>query len=464
MAEMQNHLFRKACLISFCLLLAGTMAAQNFLELNLTEKNPATLGLFIQNDPLNKEWIFVRELQADPSGKATTDIPSGYTGPLQIRTSLNRYTAYVSSEKTNRWQLLPADSTAPRSYFEQPEGIVKMEEGAPENLDYRTIDLWLDTFSRYNYRLFVQPKSLRPALLRFDSLHLRTATYAGFTETGKSYYRYQLANLYASSASKSSEIFEKYLSGKVAPANPHYLGFVSYFFRGYLYALMSKPKNEVIEKDINQKASLSDLLADIHKSSPQLKNDTLIQLILLNEMRSWYSGKQNNPISVLSIINQVKQQALHPLIAVYANNLDVSLRRFQEGSTIRLDDYPGINGTHLSLMPKRTVPVLLVFYMATSKEFLRELPLFEKVLGFHSKEMEIRFVCLDNGSLPLPSWILPEWNIPAGYHHGMMHALGVRSVPFALFVGPDQKLIAYDAPMPSGGLNDWLSKYFRKLH
>jgi len=41
--------------------------------------------------------------------------------------------------------------------------------------------------------------------------------------------------------------------------------------------------------------------------------------------------------------------------------------------------------------------------------------------------------------------------------------LGVRSVPFALFVGPNQKLIAYDAPMPSKGLNDWLSKYFKKM-
>lgn len=460
---MQNHLFRKACLISLGLMLSGVMAAQTRLEISLSEKNSTGVGLFRQNDPFNQEWVFVRDLQVDQAGKASSEISSGYSGPIQIRTSLNRYTAYITSGKTNRWQLIPADSMASRSYFEQPEGSVKIDEGASENLDYHTIDLWLDTFSRYNYRLFVQPKSLRPALLRFDSLHLRTATYAGFTEAGKAYYRYQLANLYASSASKSSEIFDKYLSGKVDPSNPHYLNFVTYFFRGYLYALMSKPKNEVIEKDINQKASLKDLLANIHRASPQLQNDTLIQLILLNEMRSWYSGKQNNPLAVLSIINQIKQQALHPLIAEYASNLDASLRRFQEGAPIRLEDYPGSNGTRLSLMSKRTVPVLLVFYIATSKEFLRELPLFEKVLGFHSKEMEIRFISLDNGSLPLPSWVLPEWNIHAGYHHGMMDALGVRSVPFALFVGPNQKLIAYDAPMPSKGLNDWLSKYFKKM-
>jgi len=457
---MFRHLFLRVCLINLLMYLPGTLLAALTHEVVFSDKNTGRVALFVQNDSYNKEWTFDRFLFPDSSGRAAFNTESKGVSTVQIRTSRFRYQLWISPEEPIRASLLPPDTLSKTGFYELLPGKILFQQGGKYHLEIKTIDHWVDSFTAVNYRLVVL-RRLKPALLAFDSVMQKRAEYLSFSENGKQYYRYQLAPMFAASAEKSKEIFEKYLSGKTSVENPYYLDFVKYFFKGYLYALMSRSRNENIEHDVNQKASLEELLNDVHKEAPQLSNDTLLQLVLLQEMRSWYSEKQNAPKSVLSIIGQIKQKALHPDIAGFASHIEAALVQQERGRMISTDGYTDAGGIAYRLVSGRAVPQVLIVYSSLSPEFQKELPLFEKVIAMQARQADFRFFCIDQNPQALPEGIGKDRMVHTGYDHQLFYVTGVRSVPFILMTGPDGSLIKYDLPMPSQGMNDWMNRFFK---
>ncbi len=279
----------------------------------------------------------------------------------------------------------------------------------------------------------------------------------------KNYVEYSLALLQLNTQSKSRiYLFDKYIYKRpILYDNIAYMDFLSNYFSDFIFGVSKKIQPYDIVSNINIKPNLNGLIDSLGKDS-MLRNEQLREMVMLMNMREWYSYKAINQDSLIKVLSLYATKTKFDIQSKIAKNLIYMLTRFNKGNELPLFKFKSIDGdvfTNDSLKNKYT---FLLFFTTWSKPCLSEL----LVLNELQKKWgdSIRFVGVAMDWEPLKLYYFLEdnkFNFDI-YHFDndwvLAENLGLVSFPHGIFIDKNGKIIEYFSPSPSKGLFELFQK------
>ena len=150
------------------------------------------------------------------------------------------------------------------------------------------------------------------------------------------------------------------------------MDFLSNYFSDFIFGVSKKIQPYDIVSNINIKPNLNGLIDSLGKDS-MLRNEQLREMVMLMNMREWYSYKAINQDSLIKVLSLYATKTKFDIQSKIAKNLIYMLTRFNKGNELPLFKFKSIDGdvfTNDSLKNKYT---FLLFFTTWSKPCLSEL-------------------------------------------------------------------------------------------
>ncbi len=273
-------------------------------------------------------------------------------------------------------------------------GIVGTDSTELNNLIFDYEDLYNRFFLKDNGAFISRALVFKLA----DSLQLQCQN--RFKHIKNSYFKnfvdYSVASINASVSRGENYLANAYVKGKpILYKHYEYMQFFNAFFKGYLLNISAHQKGQTVYHIINVKQSYK-MLNDLVQSDWLLKNDTLRELVLLNNLWEFYFNPEFSNGGVEAIVDQMasktkikEHQQIIRAMQVYFNKMQVGAMA-PDFSARTADGKMGSLGSYKGKW------VYLNFFSSNNVESLKEMPKIAELKKKYGFKVTFISVCLDD--------------------------------------------------------------------
>ncbi|MFH0757390.1 MAG: TlpA disulfide reductase family protein [Bacteroidota bacterium] len=260
------------------------------------------------------------------------------------------------------------------------------------------------------------------------------------------------------------EISRDYLGERVNERHPAYMELFGAMFRDFLIYYDRTPEGKGIRYHINRTHNL-DSLRSVIASHPAVTNDTLRDLILLQELPTLFYRGDFHKEAILILFDSLEADPVKALYGEYAKQIGEKLSSLVIGNPPPHFSLPGTDGkiyTPLDFLGKYTY---LMFATPDHYGCMMEYPFLQSYLEKHDAYLEVLTIMVAEKEEQVKAFMeRNQYGWKALYYDEQVKMLSdylVKAFPVAYLIGPDGKLILSPAPLPSDGFEQQLFRIMR---
>lgn len=399
-----------------------------------------------------------------------------------------RFTLKFYTDKTQP-VLIKIKNTVAKLYVEPPvnlairEYIIKMYP--PDSIQVNTNDITLNApisiltydtlelnslifdFNKiYNkYLDEAQKKFLNRNVLfkKLDSILVETKNH--FKDIKNPYFQnyidYNIANININATRDKNVLTNIFLLRKPVQINNYeYMEFFNSFFKDYLIADITKQTHQTIYYVVNKSTNIKQLYNFV-KDDPLLNsNDTLKELVLLQNLYHFYFNEKFNPYAVQILLEQMLTSTKYPYHKKILQNIIQELNQLKQGSTA--PDFTALtkDSTFFNLYSINKQHIYLSFFSLKSPNSLKELKELQVLYDKFGNKLKIVSICVDDDfkafkdfvkANPQYKWLI-LWNYQPTNDFSAKTKYNVKATPLFFLINTDKTLMLSPSPAPSDGI------------
>jgi peroxiredoxin len=281
----------------------------------------------------------------------------------------------------------------------------------------------------------------------------------------RAYVRYKSGMLALNAGRTGLEsISREYLGPEVRESHPAFLELFNAMFKDFLVYYNRTTEGEGIRHQINRTHSL-DSLRGIILSHPAVWNDTLADLILLQELPVLFYRGDFHKEAILILLDSMEADPVNPRYETYARQLREKLSSLVIGHPPPPFTLQGTDGRTYTLDDFRGKYIYLMFCTPDHYGCMIEYPFLNSYCLKHAAYLEVVTVMVAKTKEQVDAfmernkykWKALFWDDQTG----LLTDYGIRAFPVAYLIGPDGKLVLSPAPLPSDGFEQQLFRIMR---
>ena len=276
----------------------------------------------------------------------------------------------------------------------------------------------------------------------------------------KNYVDYSIASINASVSRGENYLVNAYVKGKpILYKHYEYMQFFNAFFKGYLLNISSHQKGQTLYHIVNVKQSYK-MLNELVQTDWLLKNDTLRELVLLNNLWEFYFNPDFSNSGVEAIVDQMalktkikEHQQIIRAMQVYFNKMQVGAQA-PDFSARTADGKMGSLGSYKGKW------VYLNFFSTNNIESLKEMPKIAELKKKYGFKVSFISVCLDDSLSSYSNYMKQnkKYDWPIWYNDDKSLTKTAKQQYFVagdeayFLIQPSGQLAQSPALSPSGGI------------
>lgn len=426
-----------------------------------------SIHITVPGNPFLDIPLAAKTVICDQNGAFTTEIET--CGETFIRLATSVYDASLYAEPGNNYHVqLPvykelAYSERISPFFE-PYKVPLRVAGNPHDLNHE-IYRFDSLFFQINEQLIhARRMGAEP---RVDSLigALKAEFKQGLSPWFDDYQKYKSGVLKLNSGrTRLEEISRDYLGVRVNEKHPAYMELFGAMFKDFLVYYDRTREGKGIRYNINRTHDL-DSLRFIISGHPAVTNDTLADLILLQELPTLFYRGDFHKEAILILFDSLAATALSPVYGKYAKQIRDKLSSLITGYPPPPFSLADTNGETYTPSDFQGKYLYLMFATPDHYGCMMEYPYLQFYLEKHKAYLEVVTIMVAEEKEQVKAFMVRnQYGWKALYYNEQITLLSdylVKAFPVAYLIGPDGKLILSPAPLPSDGFEQQLFRIMR---
>lgn len=285
------------------------------------------------------------------------------------------------------------------------------------------------------------------------------------------YLDYTIANININATRDKNNIANIFLFNKPIQYNNYeYMEFFNSFFKDYLIADISRQTHQTIYYTINHSTSVQQLFDYVKDDKLLNSNDTLKELVLIQNLYHFYFNEKFNPYSVQVLLEQMLSFTQNSYHQKVLQNIIQEINKLKQGTVA--PDFTALtkDSTLFQLYSINQQYIYLNFFSVKSPVSLKELKEIEFLHKKFGHKMQFISICVDEDfnefkafvkKHPEYKWIL-LWNYQSKNDLSAKVKYNVKAVPLFFLIDTDKLLSLSPAPAPSDGIYYRLELLFKR--
>ncbi len=255
-----------------------------------------------------------------------------------------------------------------------------------------------------------------------------------------------------------------YLGPEVRFSHPGFMELFNAMYSEFIYYYSRTPPGKRLLNHINRTHDL-DSIRSILGKHPAVWNDTVADMILLQEMSSLFYAGDFHKEAILILLDSLESNPVSPAFAIYAAQLKDKLSSLLTGHPppgFALPDLEGNTCTPGDFMGKY---IYLMFCTPDHYGCMMEYPYLQSFLLRHSEYLEVLTVMVAEEESQVKDFMQRNgYGWKALFYEGQPGILSdylIKAFPTAYLIGPDGNLLLSPSPLPSDGFEQQLFRIMR---
>lgn len=260
------------------------------------------------------------------------------------------------------------------------------------------------------------------------------------------------------------EISNHFLGQEVHYSHPGFMELFSAMFKDFIFYYSRTSPGKGLMRHINRTHNIDSIRYYIGQH-PAVWNDTLADMVLLQEASSLFYAGNIHKESILILLDSMVLNPISPDFSIYAFQLKEKLASLVIGHPppkLDLSDMDGITHTLTDFKGKY---VYLMFCTPDHYGCMMEYPFLQSFHTKHNEYLEILTVMVaEEESLAKDFMKRNGYGWKALFYEGQPGVLSdylIKAFPVAYLIGPDGNLVLSPSPLPSDGFEQQLFRIMR---
>ncbi|MEN8202022.1 MAG: TlpA disulfide reductase family protein [Bacteroidota bacterium] len=320
-------------------------------------------------------------------------------------------------------------------------------------------------FAMANNEVLMNRRTNKPSNLDSIILNLESEFAWDSTRFFSAYrkYRYGVLKL-NEGVTGLEELSREYLGPEVREWHPGFIELFRAMFKDFIYYYGRTPEGNKLANYINRTQDL-DSARHVILAHPAVWNDTLADMILLQELSEVFYRGDYHKEAILILLDSMIQDPVSPDFGVFAFQVRKKLASLVTGHLPPPFSLKDLAGNLVTLDDFRGRYVYLFFGTPDHYGCMMEYPFLQSYYEKHSDYLQVLTVMVSEEWEKLEDFMLRNgygWKV---LHYeeqpGLLVDYLVRAFPTAYLIGPDGKLILSPSPLPSDGFEQQLFRIMR---
>jgi len=259
-------------------------------------------------------------------------------------------------------------------------------------------------------------------------------------------------------------ISQLYLGSEVKEMHPTYMELFGAMFKDFLVYYNRTSEGGGLRHQVNRTQNL-DSLRSIVSSHPAVTNDTICDLILLQELPSMFYRGDFHKEAILILLDSMEKNPVKEVYATYAGALRKKLSSLLPGYHPPDFQLPATDGTLYSPADFKGKYTYLMFCTPDHYGCMMEYPYLDSYMLKHSEYLEVVSIMVAEYPEQVSGFMKRNnyhWKaLYYGGENGILDNYLVKAFPVAYLLGPDGNIILSPSPLPSDGFEQRLFRIMR---
>lgn len=440
-------------------------------EVSISGKDPgysgATIRFSIPGHPFLDIPSYSETITCDDQGAFRLDLDPGQATSILLLAGNYEASMYIEPG-TDYEILLPVYqevSYAERiSPFYEPRRIPIKISGDQNEINNRIFS-FDSLFVLLNEKVILARRSGKDALA--DSLI--SLLESRFTANSGSWFdqhrRYKEGILKLNEGKTGLKVLSRGFLGEVVREDhPAYLELFGTMFKDFLVYYNRTTEGKGIWHNINRTHNL-DSLRSIVATHPAVTNDTITDLILLQELPTLFYRGDYHKEAILILLDSLEADPVKQAYASYAGSLKKKLASLVTGYPPPDFHLPDSDGSTWSPGDFKGKYTYLMFCTPDHYGCMMEYPFLDSYVSKHSDYLEVLTIMVAEYPDQVESFMDRNqhlWRaLYYGGENGILKDYMIKAFPVAYLLGPDGNLILSPAPLPTDGFEQQLFRIMR---
>ncbi|MCK5136038.1 MAG: TlpA family protein disulfide reductase [Bacteroidales bacterium] len=259
-------------------------------------------------------------------------------------------------------------------------------------------------------------------------------------------------------------ISKKYLGPVVSESHPGFMELFNAMFKDFLFYYSRTPDGNGLRNHINRTHHL-DSVRNIIGRHPSVWNDTLVDMILLQELSvAFYRGDFHKE-AILILLDSMVMDPVNPAFAVYAKQIKKKLSSLVVGHPPPRFTLSDPDGNHYTPDDFAGKYIYLIFCTPDHYGCMMEYPFLQSYHLKHSAYLEVVTVMVTEEKDLVGAFMRRNgYGWKALYYDdqpGILEDYLVKAFPMAYLIGPDGNLVLSPSSLPTDGFEQQLFRIMR---
>lgn len=440
-------------------------------EVSIMAENPGYSGIpisfSIKDHPFLDQASLQKTITGDDSGKFRLDLKLEEPCVITLRTGVYKGSLFIEPGKSYPIQLPAfrdvsyAEKISP---FYEPINIGLKVAGRPEDVNNQVYSF--DSLFYYLNEEVVLSRRTGGKALADSLISILESPYDSATGDWFSLHRRYKEGLMKLNEGKTGleELAKNFLGEQVMEKHPAYLTLFGAMFKDFLVYYNRTSEGEGIRQQINRNQNL-DSLRSLVANHPAVLNDSIRDLILLQELPSLFHRTEYHKEAILILLDSLEADPVKAAYGPYAEALRDKLSSLMVGyppPDFQLTDTQGSQWSPSDFKGKYTY---LMFCTPDNYGCMMEYPYLKSYVAKHSEYLEVVSIMVaesEDQVAPFMEQNQYTWKaIYYGDNSGILDNYQVKAFPVAYLLGPDGNIILSPAPLPTDGFEQQLFQIMR---
>jgi hypothetical protein len=390
------------------------------------------------------------------------------TGTIaRFATGIYNSSLYVEPDSQYEIQLPPlrelAYSERISPYFE-PLNILLKTMGNPQDVNH-LIYRFDSLFSNLNEELIrsrrIEGKPLADSMIGLLESEFESGIYPWFDDYRK--YKSGILKLNEGRTGLGT-VSHDFLGPNVRETHPAFMELFGAMFKDFLVYYDRTSEGKGIVYQINRAHNL-DSLRNIISSHAAITNDTLCDLLLLQELPSLFYRGNFHREAILILLDSMESDPVNPAYSLYSKQIRARLSSLLTGNSPPPFSLEDIRGKEWSLADFKGKYTYLMFCTPDHYGCMMEYPFLKSYFEKHSSYLEVVSVMVAESHEKAMDFMkkndYPWKALYYGDNDKLLDDYMVKAFPVAYLIGPDGTLILSPAPLPTDGFEQQLFRIMR---
>jgi peroxiredoxin len=260
------------------------------------------------------------------------------------------------------------------------------------------------------------------------------------------------------------EIGKYYLGPVVQESHPGFMELFSAMYKDFLFYYAGTSDGKGIRTHINRTHNLDSIRTIIGKH-PSIWDETLVDMILLEELSSLFYRGDYHKEAILILLDSIASRPSNVKMGMYAHQLKEKLSSLVIGHPPPAFSLPGSDGNMYQLSDFKDKYVFLLFCTPDHYGCMMEYPYLTSYVEKHKAYLEVITIMVAEEEKHVTEFMTRnDYQWKALYYDDQTKILEdyqVKAFPMAYLIGPDGKLVLSPGILPTDGFEQQLFRIMR---